>query len=80
MADPRLSAERRRALALLASSRHGANEELLVHGYGFSRRMLAGFGRAGLATWHHKTVIAGGRTIEVNYRMITGAGRRALEG
>jgi hypothetical protein len=41
--------------------------------------MLAGFVRAGLATWHHKTVRSGGRTIEVNYMMITAAGRKAIE-
>lgn len=35
---PRLTAEQRRALQLLAGSRHGASEELLVHGHGFSRR------------------------------------------
>ncbi len=37
----RLNGEARRALELLASSRHGLNEELLVHGHGFHRRMLA---------------------------------------
>src|SRR5262249_7325668 len=37
---PRLSAERRRALELLAGSRDGATEALLVHGHGFSH--LAG--------------------------------------
>ncbi len=40
-----LNAEQRRALELLASSRHGANEELLVLGHGFSCRMLAGLVR-----------------------------------
>lgn len=35
-----LTRERHRALRLLASSQHGANEELLVLGHGFSRRML----------------------------------------
>jgi len=34
---PRLTPERRRALKLLASSRHRVNEELLVRGHGFSR-------------------------------------------
>jgi hypothetical protein len=40
--------ERRRALELLAKSRHGANEELLVHGHGFKRRMLMGLFALGL--------------------------------
>ena len=38
---PRVSAEQRRALRLLASSRHGVNAALLVHGHGFKRRVLA---------------------------------------
>jgi hypothetical protein len=74
----RLTAERRRAPQLLASSPHGINEALLF-AHGFTRRMLAGLVRFGLATWHHKTVRAGGRTIEVNDMMITAAGRRAIE-
>jgi hypothetical protein len=42
--------ERRRALQLLASSRHGGSEELLGLGHGFSGRRLAGLGRCGLAS------------------------------
>ncbi len=38
---PRPSPEQRRALELLAGSRDGVNEELLVYGHGFTRRMLA---------------------------------------
>jgi len=41
----RLGAEQLRPLELLASSRHGANEALLVLSHGFSRRMLAGLVR-----------------------------------
>ena len=59
-----LNAEQRRALELLASGRHGANEELLVLGRGFSR-MLAGLVRAGLAAAEREVVKAGGKTIEV---------------
>jgi hypothetical protein len=40
---------------------------------------LMGFVRSRLATWHLKTVRAGGRTIEVGYMMITDTGRRAIE-
>jgi hypothetical protein len=72
----RLSAEARRALELLTSSPDGVNEALL---HGFTRQILTGFVRAGLATWHYKTMRAGGRTIEVNYMMITAAGRKAVE-
>jgi hypothetical protein len=42
MTSRRLTPERRWALELLAKSRHGANEELLVHGHGFKRPMLVG--------------------------------------
>jgi hypothetical protein len=74
----RLGAEARRALELLAGSPDGVNEALLL-AHGFTRQMLAGFVRSGLATWHHRTVRAGGRTIEVNYMMIMAAGRGAIE-
>ena len=74
----RLSAEARRALELLAGGPDGVNGALLLS-HGFSRRLLMGFVRSRLATWHHKTVRAGGRTIEVGYMMITDAGRRAIE-
>jgi hypothetical protein len=75
----RLSGEARRALELLAGSPDGINEALLL-AHGFTRQMLTGFVRAELATWHHRAVRAGGRTIEVSYMMITEAGRRAIAG
>jgi hypothetical protein len=61
----RLSGEARRALELVSRSPDGVNEALLL-AHGFTRQMLTGFVRSGLATWHHRTVRAGGRTIEVN--------------
>ena len=61
----RLSPEQLRPLQLLASSRHGANEELLVLGHGFSRRMLAGIVRRKLAAAEREVAKAGGKTIEV---------------
>jgi hypothetical protein len=73
----RLTPKARHALELLASNPQGVTEALLL-AHGFSRRMLAGFLRSGLATWNYQTVIAGGGRIEVNYMMITEAGRRAL--
>jgi hypothetical protein len=60
-----LCPERRRALELLASSRHGANAELLVLGHGFKRRVLAGLVRAGLAAAEREEVVAGGKAVEV---------------
>jgi hypothetical protein len=76
----RLGREARRALELLASSRHGANEELLVHGHGFKRQMLAGLVRAGLAAAEREVVKAGGKTIEISRIRITKVGRQAIEG
>jgi hypothetical protein len=76
----RITAEgdrRRLALKLLASSRHGANEELL--GYGFSRRMLAGLVQSGLAAAEREVVKAGSKAIEVSRIRIAKAGRRAVE-
>jgi hypothetical protein len=73
----RLSGEARRVLELLAGSPDGVNEALLL-AHGFARQMLTGFVRSGLATWHHRTVRAGGRTIDVNYMTITEVGRRAI--
>ncbi len=75
----RLSPDQRRALELLASRRHGVNEELLVLGHSFSRRMLAGLVRRGLAAAEREVVKAGGKTIEVTRIRITKAGRQAIE-
>ena len=83
MASPprkrRLSSEQRRALELLAGSPHGATEELLAYGHGFTRRMLAGLVRAGLATVQRRVIMAGDTPVEVGKAMITDAGRRAIE-
>jgi putative tryptophan/tyrosine transport system substrate-binding protein len=57
--------ERRRALELLAKSRHGANEELLVHGHGFRRPMLVGLVRSGLASAEREVMKAGDKAIEI---------------
>jgi hypothetical protein len=81
MASPprkrRLSPEQRRALELLAGDRHGINEELLVHGHGFSRRMLAGLVR-GLGAERVQMMMAGDRAVAVVRIRITAEGRRAL--
>jgi hypothetical protein len=77
---PRVSAEQRRALRLLASSRHGVNAALLVRGHGFKRRVLAGLIRRKLTAAEREVAIAGGRAIEVVRIRITAAGRRAIGG
>jgi len=83
MASPprkrRLSSGQRRALGLLASNPHGATEELLAYGHGFTRRMLARLVRAGLAAVQRRVIVAGDTLVEVSKVMITDAGRRAIE-
>jgi len=76
---PRVSAEQRRALRLLASSRHGVNAALLVHGHGFKRRVLAGLVRRKLTAAEREVAMAGGTAIEVVRIRITAAGRKAIE-
>ena len=74
----RLGPEQRRALNLLAGSPHGATEEMLIHGHGLSRRMLACLVRAGLATAERRVIAAGNTLVEVGKVRITAAGREAL--
>jgi hypothetical protein len=80
MTSSRLSAERRRALKLLASSRHGVNTELLIHGHRLSRRVLAGLVRAELVVAKREVMMAGGKAVEMVHIRITAAGRRAIGG
>ena len=75
---PRVGAEQRRVLALLAGSRDGVKAELLILGHCVSRRVLAGLVRAGLAAAKREVVMAGGKAIEVVRVRITAAGRRAI--
>src|SRR5258707_11983627 len=63
-------------LELLASSRHGANEELLASAVG-CWRALSG---ASLRAAEREVVKAGGKTIEGVRVRITEEGRRALGG
>jgi hypothetical protein len=79
MITPRLNAEQRRALELLASSRFGINEERLVHGHVFRRYVLAGHVRAGFVA-AERQVMAGDRAIEVVRVRITATGRSAQKG
>jgi hypothetical protein len=75
---PRFSAERRRALKLLASSGGGVNAALLVHIHGFKRHVLAGLVRRKLAAAEREVAMAGGKAVEVVRIRITAAGRRAI--
>jgi hypothetical protein len=78
MRGPRLNVERRQVLQLLASSPDGVNEELLVLDHGFTRRMLTGLVRTGLA--EREVVKAGAKPIEVVRVRITAVGWRAIDG
>ena len=74
----RLSPSARRALLLLATSPHGANEALLVLVHGFKRQILAGLVRAGLAAAECEVVNDRGMLVEVVRLRITNDGRKAL--
>jgi hypothetical protein len=71
----RLSPKARRALELCARRPLGVSERLLL-ARGFSRRMLLGLVRQGLATLTYEK--ARGKTIEAGKVQITAAGRNAL--
>lgn len=74
----RLTAEERRALAVLAASgRNGATLSLLG-ALDFGARLVTSLVEDGLATVAYEDVRAGGRWIEVAKVRITDAGRRAL--
>jgi hypothetical protein len=77
---PRLSAEQRRALALLSGAGMNGVTETIMLARGFRLAMLGILVRKGLAIVRWKPVRAGGKTIEVGRFSITDAGRRALEG
>jgi len=75
----RISIEQERALKVLAGSRYGLNEELLLRGHGFSRAVLASLVRRRLAASERHVMIAGDETVEVVRLRITAAGRTAIE-
>jgi hypothetical protein len=70
--------DRRRALELLAASRDGCTEALML-AHGFTIPQMVELVRAGLATATAERVVAGSRKLEVARVKITEAGRRALE-
>jgi hypothetical protein len=69
----------RRALELLASSRDGCTEAIML-AHGFTVAQMVELVTAGLATATAERVVAGGLTIGVARMRITEAGRRALAG
>ncbi len=75
-----LSAKQRWALEILAAAglRGCTGATLLAHG--FSVDMLADVVHEGLATAHRQTRTVGRRKIQFARRVITDAGRKALEG
>jgi hypothetical protein len=76
--QPRVSAEQRRALKLLAKIPGGATEATMF-AHGFWREMLAGLVLAGLATVTTAFIRASGPAMKVDRYRITAAGRRAIE-
>jgi hypothetical protein len=78
MTLPRLNAEQRRALVLLAAGPRGCTKGRLLAD-GFTVDMLADLVHEELATAQRGTMRVGGRTIRVERYRITDAGRRAIE-
>ena len=72
----RLSAERRRALELLASSPTEITE-VLPFAHGVTPQMPGRLFRSGLATIQRETIRASGRTVQIGRVMVTDGGRRA---
>jgi hypothetical protein len=71
--------DRRRALELLAASRDGCTEAIMI-AHGFSIDMLVELVNAGLATATAERVVAGRNKYEVVTMRITHKGRAALAG
>lgn len=69
---------RRRALELLATSRDGCTEAIML-AHGFTVEQMVDLCVAGLATATPERIVAGGRTIEVATMRITETRRRALD-
>jgi hypothetical protein len=78
MTGPRLTAEQRRALQILADTGQNGATEALMLAHGFRREMLAGLVLAELATVVTRTMRAGGPTIKIDHYLITDDGRTAL--
>jgi hypothetical protein len=69
--------DRRRALELLASSRNGCTEAIML-AHGFTVEQMVDLCFDGLAIGTPERMVVGGRTVEVVRMKITESGRRAL--
>lgn len=78
MTIPRLTADQRRALRVLADAGRNGVTEALMLAHGFRREMLAGLVLAEWATVVTRTMRAGGLAIKVDHYAITDDGRDAL--
>jgi hypothetical protein len=74
----RLTAEQRRALAMLADAGQRGYTDAMMMAQGFTVDLLASLVRAGLATATPQRMRAGGKLIEVAKVQITDAGRWAV--
>jgi hypothetical protein len=78
--EHRLSAEQRRALAMVADARRNGVPAAIMLANGFKTKMLASLDREGLSTaMIAERVKDGGKILEVVRLRITAAGRRSLE-
>ncbi len=73
-----LTADQRRALAMLATAGPDGVAQSLLSAHGFDATMIAGLVNRGLATLTMEKVRADGKLIAVAMVRITEAGRRAL--
>lgn len=73
----RAKPDRRRVLELLAASRDGVTEAMMI-AHGFSVAQMVDLVRTGLASAISERVVAGKRELEVARVRITAAGRKAL--
>jgi len=78
MTGPRLSAEQRRALAMLATAGRDGVTQGLLSSLGFDASLIAGLVNKGLVTLTSSKVRAGSKMIEVGRVRIKAAGRKAL--
>jgi hypothetical protein len=73
-----LTAEQRRALAVLTSAGHNGTSQALLMAHGFSVSMIAGLVNRGLASLTREKVWAGSKLVEAGQARITVAGSEAL--
>jgi hypothetical protein len=73
-----LTAEQRRALAMLTSAGLDGASQASLMAHGFCVSMIAGLVKRGLATLTREKVRAGARLVDVGRVRITAAGRQAL--